>query len=74
MYLRRVHAFDYWTSTSFENERIMSLKIGSIFLRIEANYNEMEGVQTVFKKIKETTDAKIALESMTPDYLGILRI
>jgi hypothetical protein len=38
IYLRRVHAFDYFTSTSFENERIMSLKMGSIFLRIEASY------------------------------------
>lgn len=51
----------------------MTLKIGSIFLRIEANYTEMEGVQTVFKKIKEITDNKLILPSTTPDYLGILR-
>jgi hypothetical protein len=59
LYLRRVHAFDYFTSASFENERMMSLKIGSIFLRIEENYAEMEGVMTVFKKLKENTDIKI---------------
>lgn len=52
----------------------MTLKIGSIFLRIEADYKEIEGVQTVFKKIKEITDNKITLPNSTPDYLGILRL
>jgi hypothetical protein len=37
-YLRKVHAFDYWTSTTFENERLMSWKLGSAFLRIDADY------------------------------------
>ena len=73
LYLRRVHAFDYWTSTSFENERMMSWKLGSIFLRIDADYKEIEGIKTVFKKINEINEAKIAQESTTIDYLGLLR-
>lgn len=48
--------------------------MGSIFLRIEADYKEIEGVQTVFKKIKEITDTKLTQPSSTPDYLGILRL
>jgi hypothetical protein len=42
LYLRRVHAFDYYTSTSYENERALTLKIASAFLRIEADYQELE--------------------------------
>ena len=38
LYLRIIHYFDYYTCNQFENERIMTLKIGSSFLRIEANY------------------------------------
>lgn len=38
IYLRRVHAYDYFTSTMYENERILSLKVGSSFLRIESDY------------------------------------
>lgn len=34
LYLRKVHAYDYYTSTMYENERILSLKVGSCFLRI----------------------------------------
>jgi len=30
----------------------MTLKIGSIFLRIEADYEELPNTQTVFKKIQ----------------------
>jgi len=60
LYLRRVHSFDYWTSTQFENERMMSWKLGSIFLRIDVDYKEIEGIQTVFKKINEINEAKIA--------------
>jgi len=52
LYLRKVHAYDYYTSTMYENERILALKSGSAFLRIEADYQELENVQTVFKKIQ----------------------
>lgn len=48
-----MHAYDYFTSTSYENERILSLKVGSCFLRVEADYQELPDVQTVFKKIQE---------------------
>lgn len=34
LYLRKVHAYDYYTSTMYENERILALKVGSAFLRI----------------------------------------
>lgn len=37
IYLRKVHAYDYFTSTIHENYRILSLKIGSAFLRMETN-------------------------------------
>jgi len=52
LYLRKVHAYDYYTSTMYENERILALKSGSAFLRIEADYQELENVQTVFKKVQ----------------------
>jgi hypothetical protein len=38
LYLRRVHGYDYFTSTSYENERALALRLGSATLRIEANY------------------------------------
>lgn len=38
LYLRRVHAYDYYTSTIYFNERSLSLKLGLAYLRIEANY------------------------------------
>jgi hypothetical protein len=71
--MRKVHAFDYWTSTTFENERLMTWKLGSAFLRIDADYKEIEGVQTVFKKINEVNEAKISEEVLPVDYLGLLR-
>ena len=73
LYLRKVHAFDYWTSASFENERLMSWRLGSAFLRIEADYKEIEGIQTVFKKINEINEAKAAQETPAIDYLLLLR-
>ena len=73
LYLRKVHTFDYWTSTTFENERLMSWKLGSAFLRIDADYKEIEGVQTVFKKINEVNEAKVAQDVQSVDYLGLLR-
>jgi len=34
LYLRRVHAYDYFSGTEFECERALSLKMGLAFLRI----------------------------------------
>lgn len=53
LYLRKIHSFDYYTCTQYENERVLSIKTGLIFLRIEANYEELPNMQTVFKKIQE---------------------
>lgn len=38
LYLRRVHAYDYYTSTSYPNERSLCLRLGRAFLRAEADY------------------------------------
>lgn len=34
LYLRRVHAYDYYTSTSYSDERSLCLKLGLIYLRV----------------------------------------
>lgn len=34
LYLRKVHAHDYYTSTSYPNERALCLKLGRVFLRV----------------------------------------
>lgn len=34
LYLRKVHAFDYFTSTSYINERTLCLKLGIAYLRM----------------------------------------
>jgi hypothetical protein len=41
LYLRKVHAYDYYAGASFENERLLALKVSSAFLRIEADYEEL---------------------------------
>ena len=41
LYLRKVHAFDYFTSTSYINERTLCLKLGIAYLRMEADYEEV---------------------------------
>lgn len=51
LYLRKVHAYDYFTSTSYINERTLCLKLGIAYLRMEADYEEVENFDTVFKKI-----------------------
>jgi len=38
LYLRRVHAHDYYTSTTYPNERALCLRLGRAFLRTEADY------------------------------------
>lgn len=38
LYLRRVHAHDFYTSTSYPNERALCLRLGRAFLRAEADY------------------------------------
>jgi hypothetical protein len=59
-YLRKVHAFDYFTCTQYENERVLALRTGSAFLRTEADYVELPGLQTVFRKIQENAETKLA--------------
>jgi hypothetical protein len=59
LYLRRVHAYDYFTGTSYINERTLCLKLGVTYLRIEAEYEEMENFSTVFKKIEEAAENRI---------------
>lgn len=73
LYLRRVHSFDYYTCTQYENERVLSLKTGSIFLRIEANYEELPNMQTVFKKIQENGENKLKSMNEAPEYMGLVR-
>lgn len=34
VYLRKVHAYDYYAGAGFENERLLALKISSAFLRV----------------------------------------
>lgn len=38
LYLRRVHAHDFYSSTSYPNERALCLRLGRTFLRVEADY------------------------------------
>lgn len=52
LYLRRVHAHDYYTSTFYPNERALCLKLGRSFLRVEADYYENANFDTVFKKMQ----------------------
>jgi hypothetical protein len=73
LYLRKIHYFDFYTSTQFENERILTLKVGSSFLRTEADYEELTNAQTVFKKIQENVEKKIEEIVETPEYMVMLR-
>ena len=34
LYLRKVHAFDYFSCQGFENERVLANKVSSAFLRV----------------------------------------
>ena len=47
---------------------MLTLKVGSIFLRIEEHYQELANVQTVFKKIQENAENKIEEIIETPEY------
>jgi hypothetical protein len=49
------------------------LKTGSIFLRIEADYEELPNMQTVFKKIQENAESKLASLVEPLEYMGIVR-
>ena len=71
LYLRKVHAYDYFSGASFENERILAMKVSAAFLRMEADYEELEQVQTVFKKIQERAEERA--ERVSKDYMGLLR-
>lgn len=72
-YLRKIHAFDYYTCTQYENERVLALRTGSVFLRTEADYVELANMQTVFKKIQENAEAKCAQITEVPEYTSMLR-
>lgn len=47
--------------------------MSSAFLRVEAEYEELENVQTVFKKIQEKAEERVQKGSEVRDYMGILR-
>lgn len=53
LYLRRVHAYDFFSGLSFDSERSLALRMGLAFLRIEADYEELPDFPTVFKKVQE---------------------
>ena len=59
LYLRKVHAYDYFSGLSFENERVLSMKVSCAFLRQTADYEELENVHTVFKRIQERAEERI---------------
>ena len=47
------------------------MKVSAAFLRMEADYEELEQVQTVFKKIQERAEERA--ERVSKDYMGLLR-
>lgn len=47
------------------------MKVSAAFLRMEADYEELEQVQTVFKKIQERAEERA--EKVSKDYMGLLR-
>lgn len=73
LYLRRVHAYDYYTSTFYNNERSLCLKLGLSYLRVEANYEELPNVDTVFKKFQEAAENVIKNGLNIPDYMKIFK-
>lgn len=74
LYLRRVHSFDYYTCTHFENERVLSLRTGAIFLRIEADYEELPNMQTVFRKVQQNAEEKLqAMAGGDQEYMALVR-
>lgn len=73
LYLRRVHSFDYYTCGQFENERVLSLRSGAIFLRIEADYEELPNAQTVFKKVQENAEERLRGGLGEQEYMGLVR-
>ena len=73
LYLRRVHAYDYYTSSSFTDERTLCLKLGLSYLRVEADYEEVPEFPTIFKKMQNAAETLIEKGLQTPDHLGQLR-
>jgi hypothetical protein len=73
LYLRRVHAYDYYTSTNFTDERSLCLKLGLSFLRVEADYEEVPEFPTIFKKMQNAAEILIEKGIETPDWMGQLR-
>jgi hypothetical protein len=73
LYLRRVHAHDYYTSSTYPNERALCLKLGRAFLRVEANYEENAAFDTVFKKMQNAAESIIAKGSEVPDHMNRLK-
>lgn len=73
IYLRKVHAYDYFTSTSYINERTLCLKLGIAYLRMEAEYQEKEDFETVFKKIEQAAEVRVERSGDLPDHMKVLR-
>lgn len=73
LYLRRVHAHDYFTSTSYPNERALCLKLGRAFLRVEVEYDEVPGLETIFKKMQNSAENIISNGSQNPDHMNKLK-
>jgi hypothetical protein len=73
LYLRRVHAHDYYTSTSYPNERALCLKLGRTFLRVEADYEENASFDTVFKKMQNAAENIIVKGTEIPDHMNRLK-
>ena len=73
LYLRKVHAFDYFTCMGYESERILTLKTSSAFLRAESEQEELENVPTVFRKIQERAEDIIEKGSGARDYGALIR-
>ena len=73
LYLRRVHAYDYYTSTSYANERSLCLKLGLAYLRNEADYEEIPDFPTIFKRMQAAAETLIEKGPQNPDHMGQLR-
>ena len=70
LYLRRAHAYDYFTASQHENERMMAVKTAVISLRMQTNKEDTEGV---YEKVRERNEERVSKGSPFPDYMAMLR-
>ena len=70
LYLRRVHAYDYFTASQHENERMLAVKTAVASLRIQTNEDDPEGV---YEKVRERNEERLTKGSPFPDYMAMLR-